>query len=80
MTCPLCEAKKETEWFYEDDMVWCAYCKSHPDKVLIVLKRHTSLPMPQEEAHMSVVAHNRFRGKKFRGPRSIKDHYHMHEV
>jgi len=78
--CPLCRAEKLTKWLYEDKLCWAAYCKTHPDKIIIVLKHHTRYPMPQEKAHLEMIAKTKFPNKKFRGPQSIKDHFHLHEV
>lgn len=82
--CPLCRLAQGldriTQILYEDDKAVACFCKSHPDKVIIVLKHHTRYPMPQEQAHLELIASTKFPDKKFRGPRSILDHYHMHEI
>jgi len=80
MSCPLCEAKKLTRWLYEDDMCWVAYCSSHPDKVLIVLRRHARMPTPEEAEHIQQIAEKLFPGKQWRYPHSILDHFHLHEI
>jgi len=64
-------------------MVIAVFCKSHPSHVIIVLKRHTRHPMPQEVAHMEVVAHNHFPNKKWKTSEqksSIPEHFHLHEL
>jgi len=78
--CPLCKREKLTKWYYEDEIVWVADCKSHPDKKLIVLKRHTSTPTKQELEHMKKIASELFPNKEWRGPRSIPEHFHLHEI
>lgn len=80
MTCPLCEAKRLTERYYEDNNVWVADCSSHPDKKLIVWKEHKGILKPDELAYIYAVARIHFPDKKWRGPRSILDHFHLHEV
>jgi hypothetical protein len=81
MTCPLCEAKKITEWKHEDNVCWIARCSSHRDKWIIVLKRHAPFPTPEEHEHMMQLAEKLFpAGTQWRGPNSIKDHWHFHSV
>jgi hypothetical protein len=79
MSCQLCIREKLTEWKYEDGTVLVARCASHPDKWLIILKRHTPLPTPDEAEHMRQVADKLFPGKQWRYPQSIRDHFHLHE-
>ena len=80
MSCPLCKRERKTHWYYEDHVVWIADCSSHPDKVLIVLKRHSRLPTPEETEHMEELKRRFFPEKEFRYPRSILDHFHFHEL
>lgn len=77
--CELCRAEKLTEWKYEDDVVFVCRCVSHPDKWLIVLKRHTSQPTQEEMEYMRKIAERFFPSKQFRGPKSIPEHFHLHE-
>jgi len=78
--CPLCKAEKITKWLCEDEVCWVAYCKSHPDKVIIVLKRHTPQPTPEEAEHIQQVAEKFFPNKKWRYPKSLPQHFHLHEI
>jgi len=78
--CPLCQAEKLTEWKHEDDIVWVARCKSHPDKWMIVLKAHKEKPSFDEVLHVMNIQRKLFPTKEFRGPQSILDHYHLHEI
>lgn len=78
--CPLCKREIKTELKYEDHVCWIAKCASHPDKWLIVLKRHTSVPLVIDLEHMTQLAWKLFPGKAFRGPASILDHFHLHEA
>jgi hypothetical protein len=80
MSCPLCERKKVTEWKHEDSVCWVARCATHQDKWVIVLKRHASLPTSDEHEHVMQLVEKLFPGKLFRGPASIKEHWHIHEV
>lgn len=80
LSCPLCRKEKLTRWFHSDEVCWVAYCSSHPDKILIVLNRHARLPTPEEAEYMSQIADKLFPGKAWRYPRSILDHFHLHEV
>lgn len=79
MVCELCEAKKVTPWYYEDGVVWVADCKSHPNKKIMVLKRHTEEPTTEERMHMIQLTRNLFPDIKWRGPASLKEHFHLHE-
>lgn len=79
MSCPLCSKEHLTEWLHEDDTCWCCYCVSHPDKVIIVLKRHDQIPTEEELEHMYGIAKKLFPKKSWRGPNSILDHFHLHE-
>lgn len=84
MSCPLCDLylKREivTRLWYEDEKVIVVNCKSHPDKRMIVLKRHTADPTPSEDAYMRGIMEQLFPGIQLRGPRSIFGHWHLHEV
>jgi len=80
MGCPLCKAEPLTERKYEDAICYVCRCLSHPDKWLIILKRHTPLPTPDEAEHIREVADRLFQGKQWRYPASLKDHFHLHEV
>jgi len=80
MSCPLCRKEEWTEWKYYDQLVWVARCATHREKWLIVLNRHTAQPEEYELKHMREVAEMLFPGKKWRYPRSILDHFHLHEV
>jgi len=78
--CELCKRERVTEWRYEDDLVWVARCKSHPDKWMIIIKRHSSEPNEDERKRISEVKDRFFPKLQFRGPQSILDHYHIHEI
>jgi len=80
VSCPLCARQRITEWKYQDNVVWVAKCKSHPDKWLIVLNSHVKQPSEWELKYLKEIAEMLFPGKKFRGPHSIPDHFHLHEV
>ena len=77
--CPLCKAERLTRWYHEDGVCWVADCSSHPDKKIIVLRHHSKNPTPLEEKHMKKLAERLFPDKRWRGPKSILDHYHLHE-
>lgn len=80
MNCPLCQKEHLTEWLHEDETCWCCYCSTHPDKVIIVLNRHDSIPTEAELAHMYEIAGKMFPKKTWRGPVSIPGHYYLHEA
>jgi len=80
MSCPLCLAEKKTKRYYQDDVCWIAGCSSHPSKKLCVLRRHAPQATSEEELHMRQVMENLFPGIRLRGPASILDHWHLHEV
>jgi len=78
--CRLCQGEVITKFYYEDEVCIVVDCKVHKVPI-IVLKRHSPQPTPEEDKHMRDVAERLFPRKKFRyGGRSIKDHYHMHET
>lgn len=72
--------RKITEWRYSDDRVVVCRCSTHRDKWMIVLRRHTSIPTHEEEEYMRKIMDDLFPGMRLRGPASILDHYHLHEV
>ena len=80
MNCELCKAEKITQWLYEGELCWVAFCKSHPNKLIMVLKRHTPHPTQKELHYMKQVIARRFPNNHWRGPHSILDHFHLHEV
>lgn len=78
--CKLCQAERLTSRLYEDERVWIARCKSHPDKWLVVLKRHGGKPTEEERAYMLETAGKLLTRRYWREPRTILDHFHLHEV
>jgi len=50
-SCELCRAEGITEWFYEDEICWCALCR-HCHVPMVVLKRHTEHPTLPEAIHL----------------------------
>jgi len=77
--CPLCSLERKTEWRYEDERVVICRCLSHPEKWMVVLRRHTVEPTEEEDAYMRKVMRRLFPGIRLRGPRTVP-HYHLHEV
>ena len=80
MSCPLCERKKLTHWYYEDLICWVADCLTcGPGHPIIVTKFHHSLT-EDEKKHMLKIAEGLF--PNYRGirveQRSITEHYHFH--
>jgi len=81
MSCELCRLEKLTEWKYEDDILVICKCKTHPNKWMAVLRRHTKEPNLTEKYCIVGMINLHFNDDvKWRGPNSIKDHYHLHEV
>ena len=82
--CPLCRLSRGldriTRQYYEDDIVVACNCKTHLGVPMIVLKRHTAFPTPEERVHMNKIAKSRFPSKQFRPPASLKDHWHLHAM
>lgn len=78
--CPLCKHERLTKHFYEDEICWVALCKSHPDKKIAVLNRHTREPTLEEERYVREVMERLFPGIKLRDPKSILNHWHLHEI
>jgi len=80
MICELCERERITRWFSEDEVCWIAYCRHHPHQLIIVLKEHAPLPTPVEYQHIWELS-KRFRPNSgWRLPKSILDHFHLHET
>jgi len=84
MECPLCRLYERgevlTKLYFEDDVCVVVDCASHPTKKLCVLKRHSSEPTPEEKQHMRLTMQRLFPNIQLRMPRSILDHWHLHEV
>lgn len=56
-------------------------CETHPDKWVIVNPDlHVANPPEEEKEKMRKVIETLFPGIKLRGPASLKDHFHYHEV
>jgi len=77
--CPLCELRKITELIEEDDKVVICRCASHLDKWMVILRRHTDRPTREELEYMHLVADNVLGQRRWRGPISIPQHFHLHE-
>jgi len=73
--CPLCKMKKLTKW-----KLCITKCSTHPDKWMLVWGEHTSNPSKEEKELMLKILKILFPDKKFRGPRSIPEHWHYHEI
>jgi len=81
MTCPLCERKKITDWAYEDDIIWIARCATHRNQWMWVLKKHISQPTPEMLEYGRSVCRRLFgENIHFRGPQTIRNHYHEHII
>lgn len=82
--CQLCRLARGldriTREYYENDYVIVVDCKTHRGVPMIVLKRHTGFPTPEERFMLNKVANKRFPGKQFRGPSSIPGHFHLHAI
>lgn len=77
--CELCERKKITKWYHEDNICWIANCKTCGNP-MIVLKHHGE-PTEEELSHLKQISQRLFPDKKWRGIRKkIKDHWHEHFV
>lgn len=74
-SCPLCRMAKLTEWKF----VICK-CSKHPDKWMLVWGKHDANPTINEKQLMLRVLRVVFPNKKWRGPGSIPEHWHYHEV
>ena len=79
--CELCNLKKRTEWYYEDDefiICDCETCKIP----MIVSKEHTDSVTKVTEGFIYGLVKGVFK-KKFRfriTPRKIIDHFHWHII
>jgi len=84
--CLLCRLARGldrvTEVLHEDNTVISCFCKSHPNQILIVLKRHTAYPTQEELGHMKKIALKLFPEMHFRDSSSgsIRDHFHLHSI
>lgn len=80
MTCPLCEAKRLTKWYYKDEICYVCDCL-HCGVPMIVLKEHKRSPTVEEQAHMNSVVEELFGNVLIRRrPRRIRDHLHWHLI
>lgn len=78
-SCPLCRSELLTKRYYEDDRIWIADCLSHPDKKIVVLKQHIPIPTKEDIRYMLRKSKEVLGEVCWRGPHSIKDHFHLHE-
>jgi hypothetical protein len=80
--CELCRLyeKREivTRLYFEDPTCIVVDCKTHRVP-MCVLKRHTASPTREELDHLNRVARVLFPARRFRGPASIRQHYHLHQ-
>ena len=78
MSCPLCTLEERTKWHYQDSLVVVLDCATHGTPMW-VLRKHTAKPYFHEIEYGREVCRKVFgNGVSFRGPTSIKDHYHEH--
>lgn len=73
--CPLCKMKKMIEWKF-----CVTKCTTHPDKWMLVWGKHDREPTVNEKQLMLRVLLVIWPHKKWRGPGSIPEHWHYHEV
>jgi len=83
--CPLCRMEKKTEWFYEDYMMVICRCETHPDKWMVVLKRHIPIgEMSPEEMRRTTTAlinmHPDGTLVQMRRGEKYREHAHLHEA
>ncbi len=78
MKCDLCNLKKKTHWYYEDEyfvVCDCIQC----NVPLIVLKRHDIELTPDESKRLlKLLVKFAERKRVSFVRRTIKDHWHMH--
>jgi len=81
MSCSLCKLymgrEIRTRLHHEDRLCIAVDCE-RCGVPMIVLKRHTSAPSDYELRHLQSIASSIFPQWRFRGPRSIPDHFHLH--
>jgi hypothetical protein len=79
--CLLCRLARGldriTHLYWEDSVCVVVDCKVH-NQPMIVIKRHSPLPSPEEAEHVQELMQKLFLGKAFRGPKSILEHFHWH--
>lgn len=78
--CSFCRKDRLQPQTYADSVCWATCCNSHPEKLMIVLNRHSAHPTPEELSHMEAVAENLLPGQSWRGPASMPQHFHLHQV
>jgi len=78
MKCDLCDLKKKTLWYYEDEYFIVCDCKKCRVP-MIVLKRHDTELTPYESQRLLKLL-TKFAERKRVSfvRRSIPDHWHMH--
>lgn len=80
LNCDLCKAEDLTERVHDDPVCWAAPCFTHREKLIVVLKRHTTEPTREELNHIRAVARDLRPRSGWRGPVSIPEHFHLHEI
>jgi len=80
--CDLCKA--EGPKMLDDTICWAAFCRTHPSKLIVVLRRHARNPTDYELAHMMsqlrpMILYQNRRKWKFEGT-TIPEHYHFHQI
>lgn len=77
--CPLCDRKKLTHWYHEDDICWICNCKTRKTP-MVVLKAHRK-PIKNELEHMLNKARELFNMKTHTfdfNMKAVPDHFHFH--
>jgi len=77
MNCTLCTKEPLKPQPYSDGVCWATHCVIH-DVPMIVLNRHTESPTGLELHHMKAIAEEVFPGYRWRNPRSMPEHFHLH--
>ena len=80
--CSLCEAKKLSHWFHEDERVWVAECITCHDRMLVFKKHNINLTKDDHQYAELIFSHlwpnwqDIYRLDK--NQKAIKDHPHFH--
>lgn len=78
MSCPLCAREPKTRHYYEDDVLWVVECLTCRVP-MVVIKRHSPDPTPEEYEYAKRLGFRLFPERSFDDrPRSIPGHWHAH--
>ena len=77
MSCSMCSKEPLKPQPHSDSICWATYCFAH-NVPMVVLNRHTGSPTAGEWHHLEAVGRRVFPETRWREPRSMPEHFHLH--